>query len=97
MKRFYTLAVTALMTLFASTSQALACDAAGPNAHVGIVTAVDRTRSTLTLKDAGTGKPLTFQARPDLLRGIEPRDAVTVRFALEGKTLKATSIDKAEN
>ncbi len=96
MKRLYTLALAILVTMFAP-PPALACEAAGPNAHVGIVTAVDHTRSTLTLKDAQTGKPLTFRARPDLLRGIATKDAVTVGFAPEGKALRATSIEKVEN
>jgi len=72
----------------------LACDSAGPNTHVGVVTAVDRAGSTLTLRDAETGGALTFVARPDLLRGIAPNDAVRVTFAAEGKTLRATSVEK---
>ncbi len=96
MKRWYVLTVAALITVLSSTSAALACEAAGANAHVGIVTAVDHTRSTLTLRDAETGKPLTFMASRDLLRGIAAKDTVTVRFAPEGQTLRATSIAKVE-
>jgi hypothetical protein len=73
---------------------ALACDSAGPNTHVGVVTAVDRAGSTLTLRDAETGGALTFVARPDLLRGIAPNDAVSVTFAAEGQTLRAVSVEK---
>ncbi len=96
MRRLYALTIMALITMLSSTSAALACEAAGPDAHVGIVTAVDQTRSTLTLRDAETGKRLTFQAGPDLLRGIAPKDMVTVRFTPEGQELKATSIAKVE-
>jgi hypothetical protein len=74
---------------------ALACDSVGPDTHVGVVTAVDRARSTLTLRDAETGGALTFVARPELLRGIAPNDAVSVTFAAEGKTLRATSVEKS--
>jgi len=42
-------------------------------------------------------RALTFLARPDLLRGIASKDEVTVKFAPTGKTLRATSIEKAGN
>jgi hypothetical protein len=90
------LLVLPLLTLSAR-APALACDSAGPNTHVGMVTALDRAGGTLTLKDAETGAALTFLARPDLLRGIAPRDEVAVTFAPEGRTLRATSIEKAGN
>jgi hypothetical protein len=74
-----------------------ACDSAGPNTHVGRVIALDRADGALTLKDAETGAALTFRARPELLRGIAPTDEVAVTFAPEGRTLRATSIEKAGN
>jgi hypothetical protein len=91
MKCLYILALATPVAMLSAAAPALACEAAGPNAHVGIVTDVDHARSTLTLKDAG---PLTFLARPDLLRGIAPKDEVAVKFAPTGKTLRATSIEK---
>ena len=97
MKYLYILALATPVVMLSAAAPALACEAAGPNAHVGIVTDVDHARSTLTLKDAETGGPLTFLARPDLLRGIAPKDEVTVKFAPTGKTLRATSIEKAGN
>ncbi len=97
MKRLCTLILVVSQVMLSAAAPVLACDSAGPNTHVGIVTAVDRSRSTLTLKDAETGGPLTFRARPDLLRGVAPRDEVTVKFEPEGKTLRATSIEKAGN
>lgn len=97
MKRLCTLALAISMMEFSAAAPASACDAAGPNTHVGVVTAVDRTRSTLTLRDAEMGSPLTFLAPPDLIRGIAPKDEVIVKFAPEGKTLRATSVEKAGN
>ena len=97
MKRLYALALVPLVGMLSAAAPALACEAAGPNTHVGVVTAVDHARSRLSLKDAETGGPLTFLARPDLLRGIAPKDEVTFTFAPEGKTLRATSIEKARN
>ena len=97
MKRLCTLALAVPMLALSAAAPASACDAAGPNAHVGVVTAVDRTRSTLTVRDAQTGSPLTFLAKPDLIRGIAPKDEVIVKFTPEGKTLRATSVEKAGN
>ncbi len=97
MRRLCALALAISMMELSAAVPALACDSAGPNTHVGVVTAVDRARSTLTLKDAETGSPLTFLAQPDLIRGIAPKDEVIVKFTPEGKTLRATSVEKAGN
>lgn len=47
---------------------------------------------TITMKDAETGKNLTFVAGPEPLRGLAVRDEVAVVFTAEGKTLRAASI-----
>ena len=94
MKRLSSLVLALSLGTCLLAAPALACDSAGPNTHVGVVTAVDRARSTLTLRDAETGGALTFVARPDLLRGIASNDRVSVTFAAEGKTLRATSVEK---
>lgn len=72
--------------------QALACQMAGPNAHFGIVTALDQ--KSLTLKDAESGMDLTFVARPDQLKGVALKDRVTVVFSSEGEKLVAKSVKK---
>jgi hypothetical protein len=97
MKRLCILALAISMLGLSAAAPASACDSAGPNAHVGVVTAVDRARSTLTVKDAETGSPLTFLAQPDLIRGIAPKDEVIVKFTPDGGTLRATSVEKARN
>src|SRR5439155_25844317 len=94
MKRLSSLVLALSLGTRLLAAPALACDSAGPNTHVGVVTAVDRARSTLTLRDAETGGALTFVARPGLLRGIGPNDAVSVTFPAEGKTPRATSGEK---
>jgi len=77
-----------------SASSASACDAAGPNTHVGIVTAIDLTRKILTLKDAETTRPIAFVATAEQLRGVKLEDEVSVTYVVDGKQLRATSIKR---
>ena len=91
---FRVIAAIALTVLVLSTAPALACESAGPNAHIGTVTAVDVDKKTLSLKDAETGKALTFAASPDLLKAVKVNDQVTVTFQADGATLRATRITK---
>jgi hypothetical protein len=81
------------LTLFVSLSPAWACDTAGPNTHLGVITAVDG--GSVTLKDAQTGQHLKFVASPQLLKGVAVKDQVAIVFTPEGKTLRATAITKA--
>jgi hypothetical protein len=80
------LALALSFVMLAVWPAAFACQMAGPSAHMGTVTAL--TGKSLTLNDAESGMNLTFAATPELLRNI----AVTVVFAQEGQTLRATSI-----
>jgi hypothetical protein len=91
-RRVFSLAL--LLVLAATPIAALACESAGPNTHVGVVTAIDSEKQSLSLKDAESGKVLTFSAGVDLLKGIALRDQVIIVYAAEGKTLRATSIKK---
>jgi hypothetical protein len=86
------LALALSLMMLALGPAALACEMAGPNAHVGTVTALSQ--KSFTLKDAESGMNLTFAASPELLKGIAVKDEVTVVFAKEGQTLRATSIKK---
>jgi hypothetical protein len=92
LRRVFSLAL--LLVLAATPIAAFACESAGPNTHVGVVTAIDSAKQSLSLKDAESGKVLTFSASADLLKGIAPRDQVIIVYAAEGKTLRATSIKK---
>ena len=91
-------AMMLLLTLaglvFVSAPSASACDAAGPNTHVGAVTAIDLTRKTLTLKDADTTRPIVFVTTTEQLKGVKIADAVAVTYVAEGKQLRATSIKR---
>ncbi len=59
---------------------ARACSAVGPDAHVGQVVAVDPREGTFTLRDAETGRPITFRAEPALLRQVAVGREVLVRY-----------------
>jgi hypothetical protein len=85
----------ALVLSWAVPAPALACESAGPNAHIGTVTAIDNAQKTITLKDAESGKNLTFTATPELLRGIAVKDQVIVKYAADGARLRATSVTKS--
>ncbi len=49
-------------------SPVLACSAAGPDKHVGQVTAVDAKAGTFTVMDAETRKPITFSASSEIIK-----------------------------
>lgn len=83
-----------IVAVVLSAPPAFACQAAGPNAHIGTVTAVDGEKKTLSLKDAESGMELTFVAAPELLKTVKVNDEVTVKYKPEGKALRATSITK---
>lgn len=95
MRRLKLLALGIALATLAATSPIWACSLAGPNTHIGTVKAVDTSKNTLTMKDAETGEDLTFVAdKPEMLKGIAPKDRVTVVFTAQGKRLRATSIKK---
>jgi hypothetical protein len=91
MKRRITLAL-ALSLMLSSITAVLACQIAGPNAHIGVVTALGP--QSLTLKDAESGMNLTFVATPEQLEGLAVKDKVTVVFTPEGKKLVVKSVKK---
>jgi len=93
LRRVALLVVTVAIVLAAPV--AFGCTAAGPDAHIGSVTAVDAEKKMLRLKDTESGMELTFVAAPDLLKTVKVNDAVMVRYKAEGRTLRATSITKA--
>jgi len=65
-KQILTIVVVAGLSIFA-TVPAFACSAAGPNKHVGQVTAVNTRAGTFTIMDAETRKPITFAASAGIL------------------------------
>ncbi len=87
-----TLSVAAMLAggLALSTS-AYACDAAGPNTHVGQVLSVDGNH--FTIRDAQTGGPITFTAAGEMKGPIPaPGDQVAIKYSGDEKDLIAESV-----
>lgn len=77
-----------------SVPAALACRSAGPDKHVGSVTAIDSQAATFTLRDAETGRSLTFQVAPELLERLKLNKQVVVRYREQDGVLTALEIDQ---
>jgi hypothetical protein len=71
-----------------------ACEAAGANTHIGVVTVVDLPRRTFTLKDAETAKPIVFVATTEQLKGVKVDDEIAVTYVTDRNQLRATSIKR---
>jgi len=75
----------------ALSTSALACDAAGPNTHVGQVLSVDGNQ--FTIRDAQTGGPISFTAGEHVQASMPaPGDAVTIKYSGHENGLIAESI-----
>ncbi len=85
--------IVALAVIGGATA-AFACEAAGKNAHMGTVTAIDGGKHTITLKDAETGKPITFTATSDQLKGVKVKDEVVIAYSDDGGMLRVRTIRK---
>lgn len=85
-------AVALSVCMVLGSSVAWSCSMAGPNTHIGAVTAVDVVASTFTVLDAETRQPITFVATPALLKGVTKNQQVTVTFEKNGNKLAAKAI-----
>lgn len=72
-----------------------ACDMAGPNGHVGIVTQINAKDHTFTIRDAQTRRLITFSVSPDMMQRLMKRAKVLVKYEKQKNTqrLKATKIE----
>ncbi|MDQ7000709.1 MAG: hypothetical protein Q9M12_07515 [Mariprofundus sp.] len=76
----------------ALSTPAMACDAAGPNTHVGQVLSVDGNH--FTIRDAQTGGPISFTADEKMQGSMPaPGDAVTIKYSGHEKELIAESVE----
>jgi len=75
----------------ALSTSAYACDAAGPNTHVGQVLSVDGNH--FTIRDAQTGGPISFTAS-DNMKGSLPAqgDQVVIKYSGDENALTAQAI-----
>jgi len=81
-----------LVAGLALSTPAMACDAAGPNTHVGQVLNVDGNH--FTIRDAQTGGPISFTAGEHMKGSVPaPGDAVTIKYSGHAKELIAESVE----
>jgi len=71
-----------------------ACDAAGPNTHIGKVLSVDPQKMTFTIRDAQTSSPITFIAtNSEIIDGLKGTSGmVTVNYEEDGNDLTAVGV-----
>ena len=69
-----------------------ACDMAGPNAHVGFVTAVNEKAHTFTIRDAQTQQLITFKASGQILKAVPASQQILVKYKKDADKLTAVSI-----
>ena len=70
-----------------------ACDMAGPNAHVGMITQVDPQAHSFTIRDAQTQRLITFKATTDQVKQVShTSNQVLVKYKKDGAKLVAVSI-----
>jgi len=91
-KKIIGLSVAATMTgVLALSVSAYACDAAGPNTHVGQVLSVDGNH--FTIRDAQTGGPISFTADKDMQGSLPATgDQVSIKYSGDEKHLIAESV-----
>jgi len=69
-----------------------ACDALGPNRHVGVVTQIDPKAGTFTIIDAQRETPMTFTAQQKILDALKLDSEVIVTFRMDGQHMKAEAV-----
>lgn len=72
-----------------------ACEGAGENKHVGLVTQVDPGKKTFTIKDAETQSPITFTANDEIIKGLKGytgKVLVSYEGGNKSGALKATGV-----
>ena len=85
--------VVVLSGVLLFSGSALACEVAGPNKHVGPITAVDKDAATFTIMDAETSAPITFAANNSILKDVSrAKGQVMVSYHDENGKLVADDI-----
>ena len=78
--------------MFGVAMESEACSSAGPNKHVGNVTAVNLDAETFTILDAETGSPISFEATSNILKDLTVEDRVMVSYQENEGKLTAVEI-----
>lgn len=85
--------IVIISVFITASSVTLACDAAGPMAHIGQVTAVDTGKGTFTIMDAETRSAITFHAGKDIIDGLKGvKGMVKVNYEEDGSDLNALGV-----
>ena len=93
MKNLHWLVLSMLVMFISSvTVAAWACDAMGPNRHVGVVTNIDPKAGTFTIIDAQKRTPMTFTAQKKLLDELKLNREFIVTFRLDGQRMTAEAV-----
>jgi Cu/Ag efflux protein CusF len=91
-KRSLIAAVILAVFVLGSVTTTWACKSAGPNKHVGSVTAIDAKAKTFTIRDAETDHPMTFEATDKILKEIKVSDRVMVGYKEEAGKMIAVDV-----
>jgi hypothetical protein len=72
---------------------AFGCDLAGPNTHIGTITAIELARPSLTILDIQMNRDVTFQATRQQLEGLSAGQQVAVTYSEANGRLRAERIE----
>jgi hypothetical protein len=75
-----------------SVTSSWACKSAGPNKHVGQITAIDAKSDTFTIRDAETDHLMTFEASNLILKDLKINDRVMVGYKDDDGKMIATDV-----
>lgn len=92
MRKFQQLILSVVMVVVAVAGPTWACDALGPNRHIGVVTKIDPSTHSFTIIDAQRNKPMTFTAPKKILDALRLEQEFVVTFRMEGRQMQAVAV-----
>ena len=93
MRKFQGLVVSSMVLVMSALAiPAWACDAMGPNRHVGVVTQIDPKAKTFTIIDAQKQTPITFTASKKVLDALQLNRDFVITFRLDGRRMIAEAV-----
>lgn len=93
MRKFQGLGISVMVLVMSALAiPAWACDAMGPNRHVGVVTQIDPKAKTFTMIDAQKQKPITFTASKKVLDALQLNRDFVITFRLDGQRMIAEAV-----
>ncbi len=92
MRQLMAFVVFGVVGLAVAAGPVWACDAAGPNTHVGVVTQLNAKERQFTIKDAQTGKPMIFVAESKQMAALNIGEQVAVKYEKQDGKMLAKQI-----